>query len=462
MSSPLIQPWTTPPPSSSSIGRACLVSLASSHATLRHAESSRRRTCTDGWGAVALASAGHGYPGRRRRRPWLVTATTRLALDRLRRAKTERQLYTGPWLPEPLVEAVDPPGGVELERVESLSLSFLALLERLSPEERAAFLLNQVFDCATRKPRPCQIAEDTCRQRVHCARQRLRDGRPRFTHAPDVQQRLLEIPATHWKVPASNRCGRCLACGRRVRSARWRRQGHGDTLRLHGGERVVRLYAIIAQRYRNLAIKSRQWSTALALLTWVAVLTTVAWIETNEQKSRTLGIQLPRNSGKLARPEAVESAKEWCVLVPEGHCGHIPGEFVMSKRLSYLKYLKAIKPLFELSAALEQCAVGNRPLVELVLMSQMNTRDSGHGRGARCEPRRVPSSASTCCWYCRSVVLQRARMRGFRLGGGSDAPRRAWRARRSAIGAPGPSGEEESPEPHLLVISDQHLESQGT
>ena len=60
---------------------------------------------------------------------WLVTVTTRLALDRLRRAKLERERYTGPWLPEPLVPDAEHPDAA-LERDESLTLSFLLLLER--------------------------------------------------------------------------------------------------------------------------------------------------------------------------------------------------------------------------------------------------------------------------------------------------------------------------------------------
>src|SRR5690606_6747842 len=76
---------------------------------------------------------------------WLVTVTTRLALDRLRRARAEREHYTGPWLPEPLAPESERPDAV-LERDESLTLSFLLLLERLGPEERAAFLLHEVFE----------------------------------------------------------------------------------------------------------------------------------------------------------------------------------------------------------------------------------------------------------------------------------------------------------------------------
>ena len=74
---------------------------------------------------------------------WLVRATTRLCIDRLRAAKAERAAYRGPWLPEPLIEplAQDP-----LERAEDVSVAFLLALERLSPLERAVFLLHDVFD----------------------------------------------------------------------------------------------------------------------------------------------------------------------------------------------------------------------------------------------------------------------------------------------------------------------------
>ena len=236
---------------------------------------------------------------------WLVTVTTRIALDRLRRAKTERQHYTGPWLPEPLVEDTEQPEA-QLERNESLSLSFLALLERLTAEERAAFLLNQVFDYSHAETATMlQISEDACRQRVHRARQRLREGRPRFTHAPDVQRRLLEKfrdALEEASVPSLQ----ALFAEDAVHLA----DGGGKvraTLRpLHGGERIVRLYSIIAQRYQALPIVHRlQWlNGAPALLTWVDTkLATVAWIDTDGE--RITGIHSLRNPEKLARLEAV-------------------------------------------------------------------------------------------------------------------------------------------------------------
>src|SRR5688572_3455916 len=76
---------------------------------------------------------------------WLVTTTTRLAIDRLRRLKTEREAYVGPWLPEPIVSRTSSPDH-DLTLAEDLSIAFLTLLERLAPDERAAFLLHEVFD----------------------------------------------------------------------------------------------------------------------------------------------------------------------------------------------------------------------------------------------------------------------------------------------------------------------------
>jgi len=245
---------------------------------------------------------------------WLVTVTTRLSLDRLRRAKTERQHYPGPWLPEPLVEETEQPEA-ELERVESLSLSFLALLERLSADERAAFLLVQVFDYSHAETAAMlQISEDACRQRVHRARQRLREGRPRFTHAPDVQRKLLERFRDALE-SASVESLQALFAEDAVHTA----DGGGKvsaTLRpLYGNARLVQLYANIAQRYRDYTIVHRlQWiNGAPALLTWVnATLSSVAWIETDGE--RITSIHQLRNPEKLARLEAVTNPESGASL----------------------------------------------------------------------------------------------------------------------------------------------------
>lgn len=85
-----------------------------------------------------------GAPGVRDPKAFLVTAATRQSIDRLRSARLRRETYVGPWLPEPLVGAA-PDASVAIERSEELSFAFLVVLESLSPAERAAFLLRDVF-----------------------------------------------------------------------------------------------------------------------------------------------------------------------------------------------------------------------------------------------------------------------------------------------------------------------------
>jgi RNA polymerase sigma-70 factor (ECF subfamily) len=110
---------------------------------------------------------------------WLVTTTTRLSIDRLRRLKTERDAYIGPWLPEPIV--TDAPSDRHLDLADDLSMAFLMLLGRLAPEERAAFLLHDVFDVGYGEiASVIEKSEPTCRQVVHRARARVRGDRARF------------------------------------------------------------------------------------------------------------------------------------------------------------------------------------------------------------------------------------------------------------------------------------------
>ncbi|HKX83440.1 MAG TPA: sigma-70 family RNA polymerase sigma factor, partial [Pyrinomonadaceae bacterium] len=104
---------------------------------------------------------------------WLVTVVTRLSIDRLRRASHERETYIGPWLPEPIVTEPSPQDDAEL--ASSLSIAFLTMLERLSPTERAVFLLHDIFDCEySEVARITEKSEDAVRQMVSRARRRVR------------------------------------------------------------------------------------------------------------------------------------------------------------------------------------------------------------------------------------------------------------------------------------------------
>lgn len=119
---------------------------------------------------------------------WLVSVTSRLCIDRLRAARVRRQAYVGPWLPEPLIEDLaDNP----VERAEDVSVAFLLALERLSPLERAVFLLHEVFDADyAAVAAALGRSETACRQLAARARAHVREARPRFDVAPQVVAKL--------------------------------------------------------------------------------------------------------------------------------------------------------------------------------------------------------------------------------------------------------------------------------
>jgi RNA polymerase sigma-70 factor (ECF subfamily) len=119
-------------------------------------------------------------------RAWLGTVVTRLCLDQLKSARARREDYVGPWLPEP-VRTDDH----ELDR-ESISMAFLVLLERLSPVERAVYLLHEVFDYSHGEvAEMVGRAEADCRQLYHRAKAHLTAGRPRFARSREQHQLLL-------------------------------------------------------------------------------------------------------------------------------------------------------------------------------------------------------------------------------------------------------------------------------
>jgi RNA polymerase sigma-70 factor (ECF subfamily) len=129
---------------------------------------------------------------------YLSAVTTRLCIDHVRSARARREAYVGEWLPEPLL--TDPagpagqPGPADLaERADSLSMAFLLLLERLSPVERAVFLLHDIFSYGYDET--AQIVErtqDNCRQLARRARQHLSDHQPRYEPSPGKRAALAD------------------------------------------------------------------------------------------------------------------------------------------------------------------------------------------------------------------------------------------------------------------------------
>jgi RNA polymerase sigma-70 factor (TIGR02957 family) len=126
-------------------------------------------------------------------RSWLATVVTRLSIDELRSARARRESYVGDWLPEPLVTDSDDEPAERAEMSDSLSLAFLVLLESLTPEQRAVFLLHDVFDYPYD-----EVAEivdkrpDAVRQIAVRARREVDERRPRFEASREQREELAD------------------------------------------------------------------------------------------------------------------------------------------------------------------------------------------------------------------------------------------------------------------------------
>jgi RNA polymerase sigma-70 factor, ECF subfamily len=179
---------------------------------------------------------------------WLNTVVARLALDRLRARHREQERYVGPWLPSPLVERiVDPAEQAEL--AESLTVAFLLALERLTPDERAAFLLADVFG-----ERFADVADtmnrsvESCRQLASRARAKLRDRRDVAVDRDRVAATVVERFIVALSIGDIDTAIGCLAPdavylsdgGAAVRAAR---------RPVRGADRIVRLLDSIHRRH---------------------------------------------------------------------------------------------------------------------------------------------------------------------------------------------------------------------
>jgi RNA polymerase sigma-70 factor (TIGR02957 family) len=122
---------------------------------------------------------------------WLTTVVTNLCINRLTSARARRERYVGPWLPEPVATGNDP---LELaERRDTMTMGFLVLLEKLTPPERAVFVLREAFDYAHRDiGEVLGIDEANARQLYHRAQSRVGDARRRFSASPEDGTKLVE------------------------------------------------------------------------------------------------------------------------------------------------------------------------------------------------------------------------------------------------------------------------------
>lgn len=236
---------------------------------------------------------------------WLVTVTTRIAIDRLRAAQAQRTHYVGTWLPEPFVND-DPEGPATPEqllgRAEDLSMAFLTVLERLAPEARAAFLLREVFDADYDEiAQTLGKSEAACRQLVHRAKTQVREARrpaqavPRETHLrllggfAEAAQKgdlgVLKALLAEDVAIIGDGGGKVPSFGRPV----------------VGGQRVAQIYFAVARRHPGaVRVQVAQVNGAPGLLRWIdCVLESVQSIEWDGE--RIARIHAQRNPDKLAR-----------------------------------------------------------------------------------------------------------------------------------------------------------------
>lgn len=175
---------------------------------------------------------------------WLTTTVTRLCLDRLKSARQQREVYVGPWLPEPVATTPDEPVDPA-----SISLAFLLLLERLSPTERAVYLLHQVFDFSHGEIAAIlQQSEAAVRQSFHRAKDHVADEKPRFAPSKERHVELLSAFATACQAGDVAAIKSMLAADAKA----WSDGGGKVRAALNvvqGDDSVARFFAGIAKKY---------------------------------------------------------------------------------------------------------------------------------------------------------------------------------------------------------------------
>ena len=238
---------------------------------------------------------------------WLVTTTTRLAIDRLRRLKTEREAYKGPWLPEPIVGPAPPDRHLDL--ADDLSIAFLALLERLAPEERAALLLHEVFDVGY--PEIAGVlgkTEAACRQIVHRARERVRGNRPRFAATDAAKAALLKRFTAALDARDEGTLLTLFAP-----DATWTADGGGKVgaspYPIAGADRIVKLVLGLREKFwaadRVLEIGQVNGESALCVRDGDRLVATLSF---DTDGDRILAVYAVVNPDKLAPPESPRHA----------------------------------------------------------------------------------------------------------------------------------------------------------
>jgi RNA polymerase sigma factor (sigma-70 family) len=231
---------------------------------------------------------------------WLRTVTVNLCLDQLESARARRERYVGLWLPEPVRTDEDPLGPLEtVEQREQVSLGLLTVLERLTPQERAVFVLREAFAYPFRDiASALGLSETGCRQLLHRARLHMGDPRPRFHPTAQEGERLMEAFVRASREGDVRGVERLLA-----EDVAFRSDG-GDRMPaarrpVHGANRVARLVVGLAAHYRELEVARAELNGGPGLLLWAGA-TLLAALVLELQDGEIAGLYLAANPDKLA------------------------------------------------------------------------------------------------------------------------------------------------------------------
>ena len=194
---------------------------------------------------------------------FLFTTVTRLCLDQLKRAHKQREVYVGPWLPEPILDADTLTADTAVEIADDLSFALLLTLEKLSAPERAAFLLHDVFECSY-----AQVAatlgksETACRQLASRARKAVTGARPTQPASPAAHQALLESFSEAVVTGDTGRLEALLTADAVAYS-----DGGGNRLAalrpIFGADRVARFFAGLSRKHQR---RGRSSSVSAAVI----------------------------------------------------------------------------------------------------------------------------------------------------------------------------------------------------
>ncbi|MBB3141088.1 sigma-70 family RNA polymerase sigma factor [Halomonas organivorans] len=238
-------------------------------------------------------------------RAYLSRTVTRLCLDRLRQARARREVYVGPWLPEPLVEEWSTDAAPLIE--QEVSTALMMALERLSPLERVAFILHDIFDmdyddiAAT-----LERSETACRQLASRARSNVVSARPRFQLAQDEGARLAEAFFEASRSGNATRLQALLTTGAQLHADGGGRR-RAARRAIEGADRIGRFFAGMARK----GFTARPiWSRRMRIDGLPGILSvehdgTLQTTAIEPQGGRIRAIYIVRNPDKLRHLEAL-------------------------------------------------------------------------------------------------------------------------------------------------------------